>query len=444
MSSSEEETEESMESVEGLVKGREKRITAGNRLQALLDQEFEAEEMFDVSNDQDEDFDGDKHSLQDIEISESDDEEEASPGEYEEREIEKEEKKACPFGIKKKKPPEAFFKPRSFTEVQKKKPKPKTFTIVHPDSIRHSSRAHTIENKNIINRRLKEAQEKKERLTHFVKVKQRPMTQEERIAEAKITEEKNKALFQRFIKMEEEKKKNIRSMLRTNKTIAGPFIRFWSRGVEQLLNGKWVFPHLKNTNANQEGCINDTKNLSSNTSSEFTEVLQDETKKSEYPSKEEELEKENKINDTVIQEQTSDIPTHFHTNDKQSNESTGKNIEEHESPLQGPSLFSARNYIILESFPEPFDLDKQKKTLFSCTDVSIKQEKHICFITGKVAKYKDPVSGLYYNDISAYQTIHQIINGNIPWSRVARTFVGTLKPAQGVPLNFYNTTTSNE
>ncbi|CCJ30514.1 unnamed protein product [Pneumocystis jirovecii] len=444
-----EETDESMESVEGLVKGREKRITAGNRLQALLDQEFEAEGIFDVGDDCDGDFDSDQHPLQDIEISESDDEDNTSSEGHEEH--------------IKKKPPEAFYKHRIPKEPRIKKSKPKTFTIVHPDSVRHSSRAYAIENKNIIDQRLKEAQKKKERHSPFIKIKERPMTQEERIAEAKITEEKNKTLLQRLIRMEEEKKENIRNLLKTNKTMTGPFIRFWSRGTEQGLDGKWIFLEPKNTSVKEERVygiklsekdakntpesMNDPKNSLLDTSKEFIKNLQDTTKNSPHSSQEEQetLNEERKMTETALEEPTSDMFTCFHTDDKQSDEFTDKKLNEaNKIPFQGPSMFSARNYIILEGFSEPFGVNEQKNVLFSCVDPPAEQKKHLCFITGNIAKYKDPVSGLYYSNLSAYKIIHQIIHGDISWSRLAGTFVGVLKPAHGVPLDFYDTALSSD
>ncbi|KAG5519129.1 hypothetical protein PMAC_002217 [Pneumocystis sp. 'macacae'] len=436
---SNEETDDSVISIEGLVKGREKRITAGNRLQALLDQEFKAEGIFDVGDDQDDDFDSDQHPLQDIEISESGQEEDNVSSEgHEDSEIERDEKKACLHRVPK--------GPRI------KKLKPKTFTVVHPDSVRHSSRAHAIENKNIINRRLKEAQKRKERHSPFVRIKERPMTQEERIAEAKITEEKNKTLLQRLIKIEEEKKENIRNLLKTKRTITGPFIRFWSKGIEQRLDGKWIFFDLKDVNIEEKHMCrnrayeNDTKdtleniicskNSLWNTPKKSIEVLQNITENlmHDFQEKQEVLNEKNRATEIVLQEPISGMISCFHTNDKQSDASIDRKLKiSKEGPFQGPSMFSARNYIILEGFSESLDTNKQKDILFSYINPPI----------GNIAKYKDPVSGLYYSDLSAYKIIHQIIRGEIPWSRLSGTFVDVLKPAQGVPLDFYNTTVSN-
>ncbi|KAG4301502.1 hypothetical protein PCK1_002428 [Pneumocystis canis] len=464
MSTSNEETDDSIESMKGLAEGREKRITAGNRLQALLDQELEEEAIFDVGDDQDDDFDGEQQPLHDIEISESDDQENTSEGEDYDEELERLEKKTK---MKKKKPPETFFKPRILKEKRVRKPPSQLFSVIHPNAVRHSSRAHTIENKNLIDLRLKEAQKRREKQNFMVRIREKPMTQEERIAEAKITEEKNKALLQKLIKMEEEKKRKIKNLLKTNKTITGPFIRFWSKGIEQRLDGKWVFSNSKNTNIKETDIIDakiDEKNIEktieyvdnpnnclSSTQENFVKIIKKNEKNICENSPSEEQETSNTeilVTKTASQQSTNDTFSYFHTDDKQSEESCIKSVKTHQKENgelpQGPPMLYSRSYIMLEGFSEPFDLNKQKNVLFLSSNTPIQPEKQFCFITGKIAKYKDPISGLYYNDLAAYQTIHQIIKGDISWSRLAGTFIGTLRPAHGVPLNFYDTITSNE
>ncbi|EMR10014.1 hypothetical protein PNEG_01769 [Pneumocystis murina B123] len=450
MSSSEEETGESIESIEGLVKGREKRITAGNRLQALLDEEFVAESIFDVTDEQDEDFESDKNQLQDIEISESDEEESSSCSEgSEERAIERREKK-----IKKRKPPEAFFKARKQLKKEReessvRKSSYKEISIVHPESIRHSSRPHTIENKNLIDHRLRESNKRRSRQNTYVKIKEKQMTQEERIAEAKITEEKSKELLQRLIKMEKEKKKNARNLLKTNKTLTSPFIRFLSKSIDKCLDEK-IFSKKKEINQDKDVDIvkknigetiehdHNANNWSLNTSEELSKTLEENIVKNNKETLEgdkEFIDNDDKTINTTLFQENDDESISIHFDDKQSKKISNKKTI---IPTENFSEYISRNYIILEGFSEPFDLNKQKNILFSHTDPPIQPKKNLCLITGKVAKYKDPVSGLYYSDLSTYQTIYRIIRGDIPWSRIACTFVAALKPANGVPSDFHD------
>ncbi|KTW25910.1 hypothetical protein T552_03184 [Pneumocystis carinii B80] len=441
MGSSEGESIESMESIEGLAKGREKRITAGNRLQALLDEEFVAESIFDVTDEQDDDFEGEKNQLQDIEISESDEEEsnDSSDG-GEDREIERMEKKT-----KKRKPPEAFFKRRIEPKRVKKseevkKSEKKGISVVHPESIRHSLRAHAIENKNMIDHRLKESSKRRFKQNSYGKMKEKQMTQEERIAEAKITEEKNKELLQKLIKVEEERKRNARSLLKTNKPLTSPFIRFLSKSIEQCMDekvfskeeevnqGKYICTNEENTEKTIEN-DNDSNNQLLDLSKDNSKILEGNMTKNNK----EIISNEDIIKDSISLQENNENSISIHTNDKPSKKIYNKMAT---IPTKNSQKHISRNYIILEGFSEPFDLNKQKNILFSHTEPCIQPKKNFCLITGRIAKYKDPFSGLYYSDLSTYQTIYRILRGEIPWSRIVGTFVSTLKPANGVPNNF--------
>ncbi|KHJ35500.1 putative yl1 nuclear protein [Erysiphe necator] len=62
-----------------------------------------------------------------------------------------------------------------------------------------------------------------------------------------------------------------------------------------------------------------------------------------------------------------------------------------------------------------------------------------CAITNYPAKYKDPKTGLYYSNLYAYKQLQKLQKGEIWWSDLVGSFVGSgsLNPAKGVPDNFH-------
>lgn len=269
------------------------------------------------------------------------------------------------------------------------------------------------------------------------------MTQEERIAEARITEERNKQLLQKFIDMEKERKKNARSLLKTSKPLTGPFIRFLSKRVNESVDQR-LFSAEKDSDqgghAAMDGkeAIENVHDADNGSSDELSETLRENVAQNNKEALEGDgasADNGGAAMDMATMRENDDESISIHFDDRQSEELSNK---EERNPIEDVSGNISRNYIILEGFPEPFDLDKQKNILFSHADPPIEPKKNRCLITGKTARYKDPVSGLYYSDLSAYQTICRIIRGDIPWSPIACTFVAILRPASGVPRNFHD------
>ncbi|RKF59120.1 putative yl1 nuclear protein [Erysiphe neolycopersici] len=66
------------------------------------------------------------------------------------------------------------------------------------------------------------------------------------------------------------------------------------------------------------------------------------------------------------------------------------------------------------------------------------QKSLTCAITNYPAKYKDPKTGLYYSNLYAYKQLQKLQKGEIWWSDLVGSFVGSgsLNPAKGVPDKF--------
>lgn len=256
--------------VESLVSGRQRRSNAGNRLQSLLNQEADKEDTLFLEDEDDFEFEvKDKDDIEDylIESSESEDEDAAAAkdddGEKEIQAAENEERRA-----RKRKAHETFMKPQRVTAPVKRvairdarttetttpteeytaltRPRKKSERVSWvPDftATRASNRTLSLQNRSDTMRKLEESEKRRLHTIALMekaaakKNKQNPkraMTQEERLAEAKITEEKNLKSLNRW---EEEEKARLDEQRRKlaalqNRKLEGPVITFWSGRAE--------------------------------------------------------------------------------------------------------------------------------------------------------------------------------------------------------------------
>jgi len=60
-----------------------------------------------------------------------------------------------------------------------------------------------------------------------------------------------------------------------------------------------------------------------------------------------------------------------------------------------------------------------------------------CAITGQVARYRDPATGLPYASAAAYKSVKKVLSGQGAWSSVLQCWVGEVKPAKGVPKSVW-------
>lgn len=68
-----------------------------------------------------------------------------------------------------------------------------------------------------------------------------------------------------------------------------------------------------------------------------------------------------------------------------------------------------------------------------------KRAQH-CAITGQVARYRDPATGLPYASAAAYKSVKKVLNGQGAWSSIFQCWVGEVRPAKGVPTSVWNGT----
>ncbi|GAO48738.1 hypothetical protein G7K_2908-t1 [Saitoella complicata NRRL Y-17804] len=252
---------------ESLVAGRERRSNAGNRLRTLLDAEDVSHlpslvtpdgEVLDESllfgeDANDVEFASDMDVQEDVVESDfdDDDEEEVEDEEAVEKALIEEEKQQRRAG--KRKATEAFIKPKKKAEPVKRRPgrptkaeqaaaasetttKITTTTTRRPTLLtsgsRRSARTTTAAVSTAVSAKLLALQARRARLPIQSRRSPTPeLTQSERLAEAAITEEKNRASLGEWLRIEEERRRKREEMGRGQKRVLGAFVRVWRGGV---------------------------------------------------------------------------------------------------------------------------------------------------------------------------------------------------------------------
>ena len=237
---------------EALVHGREKRATAGNKLRALLDAEFQEEEIFKEDED-DEEFERQRSDEGEDFLSESEssgDEDQQDEEEGEKVLIAQQKTEAKRSRERKRKANEAFNKPVPKRRPPPQKETPAAITISKPASTtssvsnrrisfdptfltsRRSSRALTVQTTNETHSRIISAAARRATLPVIPRREQTPpLTQEERLAQAILTEEENKLSLKRIVEAEEERARKRREKLEAlrRRRFDAPILRFISR-----------------------------------------------------------------------------------------------------------------------------------------------------------------------------------------------------------------------
>ena len=267
-SNSEEDTETKVES---LVSGRSKRITAGNRLSTLLNQDSndDLELLFAEVGEVDAEFEeDDTEAASDVQLDSSSSDE--APGRANddddlegERELQKQDRIEKQ---RKRKAHEVFKRPGGLRQKLRvdptttgtlpvtpaSRPKKKTERvswISTPDGgpTRSSTRKQTVQNKEVINLRMLANEKRRVKLIQVMDaaaerkkaMKSHTMTQAERMEEAARTERRNAKSLNRWEEMEKKKAEEQRAKLEAlqNRQLSGPVITWWS-GPAQWINGK--------------------------------------------------------------------------------------------------------------------------------------------------------------------------------------------------------------
>ncbi|CAB4393053.1 YL1-domain-containing protein [Rhizophagus irregularis] len=363
-----------------LVATRSRRPNAGNRMKELLERELEIEEMFvEVANDEDFMAIQEEEDIIDSDFDQStededEDEEAAEKQILADEKIEKKRAKKAtltplaPFlrtrnknqsTDKSKVVPGKVAKNGSIKERKKKQ----ASQVPLLSGTRSSSRTHTVQSKQMLAEKLREYEARKALIPKKEKIPEKPKTQEELLAQAKITEEKNLASLHAYEIKEAEKKRTVTKLNKVR--INGPFIRQISYVCgDDKINKK---PRL------------------------ITEV----------PANEDENNVTIEIHDA---KDTNNI------NSQNGQEVSSDNLE---------CKRNTKNLIIFKDFDRKHEAELFQEWRTKPQEV----EKAICPITGEPAKYKDPKSGVPYANLEAYKKLQQILRHEYLWSSEKGTFV---------------------
>lgn len=263
-------------SVELLVKGREKRATAGTRMSMLLEKEGDDElELLFAENEQEEDneFEADEaEDASDVQLdSASSDDEQGPVQDDDDLEGEKElQRQARVEGQRKRKAQDNFLKPGALRKRVKigpglggsgsvaapttpaPRPKKKSERVswlptAEEGPVRASSRKATVQNKKIMHtrlvasekRRIQQLQVMEEAAKRKEASKPKVMTQAERMEEAARTERSNAKSLNRWEAAERKRVEEQKAKLEAlhNRQLTGPVISLWS-GMARWVNGK--------------------------------------------------------------------------------------------------------------------------------------------------------------------------------------------------------------
>ncbi|KAI8994964.1 YL1 nuclear protein-domain-containing protein [Pilobolus umbonatus] len=365
-----------------LVTEREKRSNAGSRMRALLDQEAEIEELFELGeSEEDEEFDlkyaeeEDKvDSDFDLDSSEGE-QEHIQEGEALDKQLAVEERKTQRTAIQ---TSHAILrKPVENTDDRIKRRRRKR-TEEEEVNVRHSNRTKTILNRILVEDQIREHKKRRELLPKRERPVVHKLTQEELLAEAAITEERNKDSLLEWQQREEARRENAK--MKEKKEIIGPHIKYHSFA-DGSLEHRPKKRKLVLISSNEEG-----NNLSEFIADE--EILKWHLKK--------------------------DI---------------------RDSDLMG------RNLVTFVEEAKEYDVDQEPSDTVDLID-SLSEWLHkrpkptkpfLCPITGDTAKYVDPATHIPYANKEAYKIIRLCLSHQMNWSSSLGLYLGNIPSASGVP-----------
>jgi vacuolar protein sorting-associated protein 72 len=259
--------------VESLVAGRQKRSTAGNRMNTLLAEEEEDDDLkllFAEDGQEDIEFDEqDGEAMSDVDMdSSSDDEDQGPAAGGEDLDGEKELEKAAREERRKKRKAQEIFKrrpapkPKSIAEHEtgaisgsvgsQPRPKKKSERVswlptTEEGPVRASSRKQTVQNKQVVHERMRESEKRRRQQIKIMEaaakrkeaLKPKALTQEGRLAEAAKVEANNAKSLNRWEAAERKRVEEQRAKLAAlkNRTLEGPVLTWWS-GPSKWVDGK--------------------------------------------------------------------------------------------------------------------------------------------------------------------------------------------------------------
>lgn len=261
--------------VESLVAGKERRSTAGNRLNRLLADEAEDDELkllfAETGEEEDVEFGPEvqegRDTASDVDTLSSTDEDEGPTAGADDLDGERElENEAREERRKKRKAQETFKRPRpskvktlshhqagepAAPAARPKKKSERLSWLPTPEEgpVRQSSRRQTVHNKQVVHERMRENEKRRERHANVMveaqkrkeALKPKAMTQEDRIAEAAKAEARNAKSLNRWEAAEEKRVEEQRAKIAALKSrkLEGPVISWWS-GPAKWVDGKLI------------------------------------------------------------------------------------------------------------------------------------------------------------------------------------------------------------
>ncbi|KAK7055451.1 YL1 nuclear protein-domain-containing protein [Favolaschia claudopus] len=408
---------------ESLVSRRSRRSTAGNRMEAAMaEMELEvhtkdADDDVDFTNDKDEEdvFD------EDFESTDEEAQENELASESAAQEEDKRARKVARTRLEKVTQAaharnKATFKPQ-LEEASPSKAKRRVSLgravdaatgkaiAERPTTHRQSMRKHTILNTTLTETRLKRSEEKKALQAPKKAVEVRKVSQAELIAQALDAEEGNIIQHRDYLKIEEEKRRRVRVV---RPTVEGPLLRWTSRGERAPVpvpppppppppaapaygySGGYVFPAFASTSQSSPFVPYQAPyNNNTSTSTPAMPVPP--------PTRMERVER-NYVEHIITK--SSELPK----------DSRGARTQSASTEISKPS-WSATMEALFGSH-----VDWENVKVYSGRNRPMSRPTQICPLTGRVAQYRDPRTGVPFADIGAYETLTKILNHEFVWS----------------------------
>ncbi|ORZ25683.1 YL1 nuclear protein-domain-containing protein [Absidia repens] len=413
------------------VQQREKRANAGSRMRALLDKEADMEELFELDESEDEAFSG--VDDEQVDTVDSDFDMDESEGEAEQEQLAEEEEKRIQRAERQAKRPnirqQQFLQKSSVSQVPAtshtalpttaNKPGRPTKKKQHNKqqqsadlSSRQSLRTKTILNRMHVEEQIRESESKKARLPKRIRPEVRHLTQEELLAEAAITEEENRVSLEQW--QQKEAERQAKAKVKVKRGIQGPFIRYHSftdgatkerpqqRKLVMIMDGD----HGNTTQVD----ITDPMVLDFHYRRDVQEC---------------DISAKNLItffpgDDPAIQKATAG-------DDNATSDDYGDDLETNKLKHVKTEGLTDRELDRLDRIPQ----------LASWADRSARTIKPLpCPITGKEARYREPMTHTPYSDAPSYSNIIDCMNHRYIWSPSLGLYIGNefdKQGAEGVP-----------
>ncbi|KAI9314132.1 YL1 nuclear protein-domain-containing protein [Dichotomocladium elegans] len=386
-------------------KERSRRENAGNRMQALLDQQAELEDLFEKESlSDDEEFLAEaEDEVQDTVDSDFDTEsseeehEQALLGAQEDKAIEKQERRArrpkpISAATMRYRPAEA---PRQKESSTPRTPRERRTNRTN-DALRQSSRSTTVQSRLHVEEQIRQYQNRKSSIAKRDRPVTRRLTQEELLAEAEVTERENKVTLEQWLEKEAEKKDKAKK--KEKKEIVGPFVRYIS-----FTDGDMRPRRRRLILIEPDKTDKDANNV------------------------------QTEITDPQV------IAWH-EKRDLETSEMEGRNLITfvHHRHLQQQQQQQRHIPSISGLTDRELDRTDLIPELADWVDRPLRPTKPmLCPITGLPARYKDPKTNVPYANLDAYKKIQACLSNQMVWSPGMKLYVGEPIGAANVPNGWY-------